>query len=96
MILSDVSIKRPVFATVISLILVIFGLFAFQNLPVREYPAIDPPVISITTLYKGASNQIVESQITQLIEDQIAGIEGVRLISSTSREGSSSIQVEFR
>ncbi|MGQ0675661.1 MAG: efflux RND transporter permease subunit, partial [Rhodospirillales bacterium] len=96
MILSDVSIKRPVFATVISLILVIFGLFAFQNLSVREYPAIDPPVISITTLYKGASNQIVESQITQLIEDQIAGIEGVRLISSTSREGSSSIQVEFR
>jgi multidrug efflux pump len=96
MVLSDVSIKRPVFATVISLILVIFGLFAFQNLSVREYPAIDPPVLSITTQYKGASNQIIESQITQLIEDQIAGIEGVRAITSSSREGSSSIQVEFR
>ncbi|MCC6468562.1 MAG: efflux RND transporter permease subunit [Alphaproteobacteria bacterium] len=96
MILSDVSIKRPVFATVISMILVIFGLFSFRNLSVREYPAIDPPVLSITTQYKGASNQIIESQITQLIEDQIAGIEGVRSINSTSREGSSSITVEFR
>ncbi|MCK6451337.1 MAG: efflux RND transporter permease subunit [Alphaproteobacteria bacterium] len=96
MVLSDVSIKRPVFATVISLILVIFGLFAFRNLSVREYPAIDPPVLSITTQYKGASNQIIESQITQLIEDQIAGIEGVRSITSVSREGSSSISVEFR
>jgi len=96
MVLSDISIKRPVFATVISLILVIFGLFAFRSLSVREYPAIDPPVLSISTLYKGASNQIVESQITQLIEDQIAGIEGVRSITSASREGSSSISVEFR
>ena len=96
MILSDISVKRPVFATVVSMILVIFGLFAFQNLTVREYPAIDPPVLSISTLYKGASNQIVESQITQLIEDQIAGIEGVRSINSTSREGHSSISIEFR
>ncbi|MCC7046222.1 MAG: efflux RND transporter permease subunit [Alphaproteobacteria bacterium] len=96
MVLSDVSIKRPVFATVISLILVIFGLFSFRGMSVREYPAIDPPVLSITTQYKGASNQIIESQITQLIEDQIAGIEGVRSINSSSREGSSSITVEFR
>jgi multidrug efflux pump len=96
MVLSDVSIKRPVFATVISLILVLFGLFSYRNLSVREYPAIDPPVLSITTQYKGASNQIIESQITQLIEDQIAGIEGVRSINSASREGSSSITVEFR
>ena len=96
MVLSDVSIRRPVFATVVSLILVIFGAFAFQNLSVREYPAIDPPVLSITTQYKGANNQIIESQITQLIEDQIAGIEGVRTMTSSSREGSSSIQVEFR
>jgi len=96
MVLSDVSIKRPVFATVVSLILVIFGLFSFRSLSVREYPAIDPPVLSITTQYKGANNQIIESQITQLIEDQIAGIEGVRTITSSSREGSSSISVEFR
>src|SRR5262245_42686939 len=96
MVLSEVSIKRPVFATVISLILVIFGLFAFRSLSVRESAAIDPPVLSITTQYKDANNQIIESQITQLIEDQIAGIEGVRSINSTSREGSSSITVEFR
>ena len=96
MTLSDVSIKRPVFATVISMILVIFGMFAFRNLSIREYPAIDPPILSITTQYKGANNQIIESQITQLIEDSIAGIEGIRSITSSSREGSSSIQVEFR
>jgi len=96
MVLSDVSIKRPVFATVISLVLIILGLFSFRSLSVREYPAIDPPLLSITTQYKGAANQIIESQITQLIEDQIAGIEGVRTITSTSREGSSSITVEFR
>ncbi len=96
MMLSDVSIKRPVFATVISMILVIFGAFAFKHLSVREYPAIDPPVLSINTQYKGASNEIIESQITQLIEDSISGIEGIRTINSASREGSSSIQVEFR
>jgi multidrug efflux pump len=95
-VLSDISIKRPVFATVLSIILVLFGMFAFRSLSVREYPAIDPPVLSISTQYKGASNQIIESQITQLIEDQIAGIEGVRSITSSSREGSSSITVEFR
>ena len=69
MILSDVSIKRPVFATVISLVLLIFGAFSFQRLSVREYPNIDPPVVSIVTVYKGASAQIIETQVTQILAD---------------------------
>jgi multidrug efflux pump len=96
MILSDISIKRPVFATVISLVLVCFGLFAFQRLTVREYPDIDPPIVSVQTTYKGASANVVETQITQIIEDSLSGIDGVRTMTSTSRDGSSSISVEFR
>jgi len=96
MILSDVSIKRPVFATVISLVLLIFGAFSFQRLSVREYPNIDPPVVSIVTVYKGASAQIIETQVTQILEDAVAGIEGIDLITSSSREGSSRISIEFR
>ena len=85
MVLSDISIKRPVFATVLSLILVIFGLFAFDRLAIREYPDIDPPKVSVITLYKGASAQIVETQVTQLVEAAIAGIEGIRQVTSKSR-----------
>ena len=96
MILSDISIKRPVFATVISLVLVSFGLFSFQRLTVREYPDIDPPIVSVQTTYKGASANVVETQITQIIEDSLSGIDGVRTMTSTSRDGSSSISVEFR
>jgi multidrug efflux pump len=95
MVLSDVSIKRPVFATVLSLVVVIFGLFAFQKLAVREYPNIDPPIISVNTTYKGAAAEIVESQITQIIEDAVSGIEGIRSMVSTSREESSTVSIEF-
>ncbi|MDX2103843.1 MAG: efflux RND transporter permease subunit [Alphaproteobacteria bacterium] len=95
MVLSDTSIKRPVFACVISLILLIFGLFAFLKLPVREYPAIDPPIVSITTIYRGASAQIIESRITQVLEQAVAGIEGIKTITSTSRDESSRISIEF-
>ena len=95
MVLSDVSIKRPVFATVISLVLIIFGLFALRGMSVREYPDIDPPAVSVTTIYRGASAEIIESKITQIIEDSVAGIEGIRSITSTSREESSSISIEF-
>ena len=73
MVLSDIAIKRPVFATVISLVLVCFGLFAFQRLSVREYPDIDPPIVSITTVYRGASNEVVESRVTEIIEAAVAG-----------------------
>ena len=73
MVLSDVSIKRPVFASVISLLLVVLGLAAYVKLPVREYPAIDPPIVSVTTVYKGAGNEVVESRVTEIIEGAIAG-----------------------
>jgi multidrug efflux pump len=96
MVLSDVSIKRPVFATVISLLIVVLGLAAYQRLPVREYPAIDPPIVNVTTVYKGASNQVVETRVTELIESVVAGIEGVRGIISQSREERSSVSIEFR
>ncbi len=95
MVLSDVSIKRPVFATVLSLVLIIFGLFALRSMSVREYPDIDPPVVSVQTIYRGAAAEIIESKVTQIIEDAVAGIEGIRSITSTSREESSSISIEF-
>jgi multidrug efflux pump len=95
MVLSDISIKRPVLAVVISLLLVLAGLFGFRQLSVREFPDVDPPVISINTTYRGASAEIIENQVTQVIEDAVAGIEGIRTITSSSREESSSVNIEF-
>lgn len=95
MILSDLSVKRPVFATVINLLIVTFGIVAFLMLPLREYPDIDPPIVNISTNYSGASAAIVETKITQLLEDRISGIEGVKTINSNSRVGRSSITIEF-
>ncbi len=95
MILSDISVKRPVFATVMSLLLVAFGALSFTQLPLREYPDIDTPIVSVSTNYPGASADIIETKITQIIEDEISGIEGVRSITSTSRDGRSSINIEF-
>ena len=77
MILSDLSVTRPVLAAVMSLLLVAFGLVSFDRLPLREYPDIDPPVVSVETNYRGAAANVVESRITRLIEDRIAGIEGI-------------------
>ena len=96
MLLSDVSIKRPVFATVIGLLLVAIGIVSFTRLALREYPDIDPPIVSIRTSYAGASANVVESRITEVIEDRISGIEGIRFINSTSQDGQSSISIEFR
>ncbi|WP_188150736.1 efflux RND transporter permease subunit [Teredinibacter waterburyi] len=95
MILSDISIKRPVFASVISLLLIAFGVLAFERLPLREYPDIDPPVVSISTNYPGAAASVVETRITQVIEDRISGVEGVRFVESSSKDGRSDINVEF-
>ncbi len=95
MVLSDVSIKRPVFATVISLLLTVLGIFALLRMPIREYPAIDPPVIQITTTYRGASAPVVDSQITEILEGAVAGIEGIKSISSQSRDERSQITMEF-
>ena len=96
MVLSDISIKRPVFATVLSLLVVVLGIAAFQRLPVREYPAIDPPIVSVTTIYKGAANQVVETRVTEIVEGAVAGIEGVKAITSNSREERSNVSIEFR
>ena len=96
MILSDLSVKRPVFAGVVSLLLVVFGVIAFTKLPVREMPRIDPPEVSVTTSYRGASADIVETRVTQIIEDQLVGIDGVDYVTSTSRDGRSSINIVFK
>ncbi|MDX1694941.1 MAG: efflux RND transporter permease subunit [Ketobacteraceae bacterium] len=95
MLLSDVSIKRPVFASVISLLLVAFGLVSFERLPLREYPQIDPPVVSIDTSYPGAAASVVETRITKVLEDRIAGVEGIKYIESVSSDGRSRISIEF-
>ena len=93
--LPELCIRRPVFATVMSLMIVLIGVISFQRLTVREYPKIDTPVVSVRTVYKGASPQVMESQITQPLEDSISGIEGVRSVKSVSREEVSQITVEF-
>ncbi|MBS92890.1 MAG: multidrug transporter AcrB [Chromatiales bacterium] len=93
--LSDVSVKRPVFATVIAMLLVAFGALAFNDLAVREYPDISAPVISVTVGYPGASAEVVESRITQILEREVSGIEGAKSITSSSLDGQSSISVEF-
>ena len=95
MILSDVSVRRPVFAAVLSLLLVLLGAASFLGLPVREMPDVDPPVVSIETTYRGGSAEVVETKITQLIEDRVAGLEGIEKLTSTSRDERSSIRIEF-
>ena len=95
MILSDISVKRPVFASVLSILLIVFGLVSFSRLPLREFPDIDPPVVSISVNYPGASASVVETRITQVIEERIAGIGGVRFINSRSRDGRANISIEF-
>ncbi len=96
MIISDISVKRPVFATVLSLMLLAFGILSFRDLPLREYPDLSPPIVSVSTTYRGASAQIMETKVTQIIEDQISGIEGVASIRSSSSDGTSRISVEFK
>ena len=94
--ISELSVRRPVFATVLSMLLVIFGIVSLQRLSVREYPKIDPPVVSVNTDYRGASAEIIESQVTQILEESLAGIEGIDFITSVSRAERSGITVTFR
>ncbi|HPR06863.1 MAG TPA: efflux RND transporter permease subunit [Denitromonas sp.] len=96
MILSDICVRRPVFATVLSLVLILVGLVSFTRLTVREYPKIDEPVVTVSTRYTGASPAIMESQVTKPLEDSLAGIEGVDVLTSISRQESSQISVRFR
>ncbi|ERS88824.1 efflux RND transporter permease subunit [Halomonas sp. PBN3] len=93
--LSDISVQRPVLATVLAALIVAFGLLALQRLPLQEYPSIDPPIVSVDTRYPGASASVVETRITQVLEDRIAGVSGIQVISSSSQDGRSSIQIEF-
>lgn len=95
MLISDVSVRRPVFAAVISLILVIVGLMSASSMTVREYPAIERPIVSVSTNYRGAASDIVERRVTQVMEDQLAGISGITKISSTSYDERSNINLEF-
>lgn len=93
--LSSISLKRPILATVMSIVIVLFGAIGFNFLGVREYPSVDPPIITVRTGYTGANADVIESQITEPLEKAINGIEGIRTISSSSNQGSSIISVEF-
>ncbi|MGH9366987.1 MAG: efflux RND transporter permease subunit [Thermoanaerobaculia bacterium] len=93
--LSETSVRRPVLATVMSLTILLFGTISFFRTPVREYPNIDPPIVSITTVYRGAAPNVVEAEITEPIEEELATIEGVKLLRSSSQEQVSRITIEF-
>jgi len=95
MILSDLSVKRPVFASVISLLLIAFGLVSFERLSLREYPDIDPPIVTVEVEYPGAPANIVETRVTEIVEERIAGIEGIEFIESSSSDGESNVTIEF-
>ena len=95
MVLSDISIKRPVLATVMSLLLVVLGIIAFTRLTLRELPNIDPPIVSVEVAYPGASAAVVETRITQILEDAVSGIEGIETVESRSRNGEASVTLEF-
>ncbi|MBM4197519.1 MAG: efflux RND transporter permease subunit [Gammaproteobacteria bacterium] len=95
MYIADLSVRRPVFAAVLSLILVIVGVLALSRLPVREFPAIDPPIVSIATAYRGASAEVMERRITKIVEDEVSGIAGVTKITSNSQDERSTITLEF-
>lgn len=93
--LAETSIRRPVFATVLSLLIVLIGTVSFNRLSVREYPKIDEPVVSVTTTFAGASSEVMEVQVTKVLEDSLSGIEGVDVITSSSRQERSRITVRF-
>jgi multidrug efflux pump len=96
MTLPEICIKRPVFATVLSIVVLLVGLISYSRLSVREYPRIDEPVVTVETRYVGASAEVVESQITKILEDSLAGIEGVDVMTSVSRSETSQITVRFK
>ena len=94
--LFELCIRRPVLSTVLSLLVLVIGLISYSRLAVREYPKIDEPIVSVSTTYPGASADVIESQITKVLEDSLAGIEGVELLTSSSRSERSNINVRFR
>src|SRR5690606_16492167 len=96
MVLSDISIRRPVFATVINLVVLLVGIIAYDRLAVRQIPNVDTPVVTVNTSYPGASAQVIESQVTQPIEDALSGVEGIEYMQSVSREQSSQVTLRFK
>lgn len=94
--ISETSVKRPVLATVMSLLIVLIGLVAYDRLTVREYPNIDEPTVSVVTVYQGASPEIIETEVTTIIEDSLSGIEGIKTITSESRQEQSQISIVFK
>lgn len=95
MLISDISVKRPIFASVISLLLIAFGLVSFDRLSLREYPDINPPVVTVEVDYPGAPASIVETRVTELVEERIAGVEGIEFVESSSSDGRSRVTIEF-
>jgi multidrug efflux pump len=93
--LSSLSIRRPVLSIVMSIAIVLFGIIGYTYLGIREYPAVDPPIITVSTTYTGANADVVESEITEPLEESINGIAGIRSLTSVSRDGRSTITVEF-
>ena len=93
--LSDLSVKRPVFAAVVAMLIAVVGIVGFFGLSVREYPDVDPPVVSVETRYIGAAANVIETRITQVLEEQLAGLEGLQTITSRSQDGQSQITIEF-
>src|SRR5215813_9476701 len=95
MFLSRLSIQRPVLATMMNLVLILFGVIGLLRLPVRELPDIDPPIVSVTTIYPGANAHVVETEVSERLEEEINNIEGIRTLTSQSREQVSTITIEF-
>src|SRR2546421_6277759 len=95
MFLSRISIQRPILATMMNLALILFGLIGLRQLPVRELPDIDPPIVSVTTVYPGANAQVIETEVTERLEEAINNIEGIKTLGSQSREQVSNITIEF-
>ncbi len=95
MIWSDTCIRRPVMATMLTLALIVFGVIGYSRLPVREFPDVDPPVVSVVTVYPGANPEVVETEVTEVLEEELNTIEGIRTLASTSREEVSAITIEF-
>ncbi len=93
--LSDLSVKRPVFAAVMAMLMAVVGIVGFFGLSVREYPDVDPPIVSIQTQYIGAAANVIETRVTEVLEDQLAGIPGLQTITSRSQDGQSQITIEF-
>lgn len=95
MTISDISVRRPVFAAVLAILMILVGIVGFMSLPVREYPDTEPPIVSVDTSYTGAAATVVETRVTQVLENALAGIEGIQTLTSRSRDGQSQITIEF-